>query len=281
MWLKETKQVMMRCVQLLASRKLEAGWLAGLFNGYVARADALLASQAGEAEHQVSVSLGPVREKLAKSAQLFNRYWMNDVNPLLQRGFIPPVTEGFERVLCKPSAAVEVPATGAAILLLRSPWQIEHRIASALGQTRGISIEQVSWELVPWRVILPSWEEEVEPHAALLSGIHVSDVAQFAEHRLLELGRKLSTNPRALPGPERLKWKAARTLAVALALTLRRAGWQLAYDGAGDTWEFRSGLRSLDPFGTLDLLASKRMRPEEWVQLCTELGIANLPLATA
>jgi hypothetical protein len=210
---------------------------------------------------------------------LFNQFWLNDVNPLLQRGFIPPITDGFVRVLQKSATFQRLPITSTAISLLRSGWHIEQRIAAALAETHATAIQQVSWELVPWRVILPSWEDEVQPHVGVLAAIQVREVAQFAENRLLELGRRLFHSPGTLPAPEQLRWKAARTLAVALALTLRRTGWQLAYEGAGDAWEFRHGLRSLNPFETLDLLASKRMLPEEWDRLCADLGIGNLPLA--
>jgi hypothetical protein len=274
-WLKETKLVLMRILH----SPPHAGdtWLAKLLRRYVSQADALLAAQSAQAEQIVAVSLAPVRERLAASAKLFNRFWLNDVTPLLNRGFLPPIGEGFERLIERAGNLTESNGPRSTSLL-RSPWIIEQRIASALADTHGTALQQVSWELVPWRVILPSWEAEVQPHAAVLASIHVREIAEYAENRLLELGRKVSPRDRLL-SPEQLRWTAARMLAVALALTLRRTGWQLAYEGAGDSWSFRLGIRSLDPFESLDLLASKRILREEWDRLCTDLGLANLPLA--
>ena len=264
-WLADIRQVVTRF-------SIQRGLPGRIVKRYVARADALLGMRTAGA---------PMTERFAAALPVFKRFWMNDVNPLLQRGFIPPVIEGYLRVLEKTGTASNYPLADSALSLLLRPWQVEQHIASALGKTRATGLQQVSWELVPWRVILPSWEEEIQPFIPVLSALQVRDVAQFAEHRLLELGRRLFARPGAVPGPEQLKWKAARTLAVALALTLRRTGWQLAYDGAGDPWEFRYGLRSLNPFDSVDLLASRRMLEDEWISLCDEIGIAQLPLAVS
>ena len=264
-WLKEIRHV-------LTHQGIEGGWTGGIVKRYVARADALLAAQKPDA---------PLTARWAVGQAVFKRFWLNDVNPLLQRGFIPPVIEGYVRVLQKIGFMADYPMERPSLSLLRSPWHVEQRIASALGKTRGTGLQPVSWELVPWRVILPSWEELIQPFIPVLSILQVRDVAEFAEHRLLELGRRVFSRPGVLWPPEQLRWASARILAVALALTLRRTGWQLAYEGAGDSWEFRYGLRSLNPFESVDLLASKRMHGDEWIRLCDELGIAQLPLAVS
>jgi hypothetical protein len=74
-----------------------------------------------------------------------------------------------------------------------------------------------------------------------------------------------------------LRGEVCRNIAVALVAAITKAGWHFDYGGPGTQYQFSGNSHALLPFSMADgLLRGDGV--EAWQMMCTEAGIADLPL---
>jgi hypothetical protein len=109
--------------------------------------------------------------------------------------------------------------------------------------------------------LLASWRDYVALHKDSLALIRVGDIDSLD---VLTFARGALQRPGRLYHPNQLKAMGAHILAVALALTLSRAGWEFLYAGPGSPLAFRNGGRVLEPFRLLSDLFNGSTTGADW-----------------
>jgi Zn-dependent protease with chaperone function/ribosomal protein S27AE len=262
------------------------------------------------------VGARPLAEGLRKihaAAPAFGYYWSNEVAPVLQAGFVPPLADGFqqfvngeigrkalaaarERSLAEDEGDVfdthpplrerlqalegyrQGDATGEdplAITLLADPRALERAvIAPVLPAAGGRPLPPIRWSEVGERVYQPIWQQETQGAAAHCSFLTVEALGTRARALAETLGAKL------LPGSEATEARQLRgswALGSALAVALSQAGW--ATEAApGEPVRMRGPAGPLDPFGAVHALVKGEMSAEAWVGECERLGIGSVEM---
>jgi len=264
------------------------------------------------------VGARPLAEGLKKihaAAPAFGYYWSNEVAPVLQAGFVPPLAAGFRRFVageigqkalaaaheqslqedegdaldthpplrerlkalagCRPGDTIT--ADPFAITLLADPQALERAvIAPALPPADGQQLPPIQWSEVGERVYQPIWQTETQGAAAHCGPLTVGALGQQASALSETLGAKLF--------PE---WEVALTevrqlrghwaLGAALAVALSQAGW--ATDVApGEPAMLRGPAGAVDPFGTVQALVKGELSAEAWADQCERAGIAGVEM---
>ena len=169
-----------------------------------------------------------------------------------------------------------------AVELLREPERLEHELLVALFGEEAGSLELLRWDDVPERVIVPGWREFFEPRRAGVAGITIGGLPDaVAAGNLEPLGRSLPLPPEIPEQPglpaDLYKDLAASALDTGVALALVDAGWK-ATAAPGEPVELHQGEHVVRPFGAAQALADRELKIEEWVEMCSAAGIAELPL---
>jgi len=243
-------------------------------------------------------------------------FWGNDMIPAIERGYVPPWSEGFGAFI----NALGIPDTFS--ILLQSLVQDEEpkefdthpllkdRLIS-LGQPQSLQIsfddlpatslldglrdlevqlanfklndlpkdglQQISWEEVGAKVYVPRWRERRDRFREVWEGMRIFSVVGTAtQSDLVNLGKKFLP-PRELPPPGNLSERGIGAIAAILSLALFDQGWGVeALPGA--EVKLTKGQKSLEPFALASEMAQGKISPESWRQKCAELGIADASL---
>lgn len=265
-----------------------------------------------------TVGARPLAEALRTihgAGQAFPAYFASEVVPLIDSGFRPPLAEGFQRFLQATMVAQMVSNTverelagGAtnpydthpplrerlaalrqlpegdipsadspAIALLNDTDTEEKRLLAFLtshGPTSDLKL--VRWESVASEAYVPTWRAVVQRHSAALAGLTASSLSSLCDDRLT-FGRKLLEKDRLLT-KDQIVDMARSVLDTALAAALAEAGWELDI-APGEPVRFKHNGEVLEPFTIMTGLVSRKLKPEEWLERCQQLGISDLPLA--
>ena len=254
-------------------------------------------------------------KKLAPAAAGFEAYWSQEVLPVVQAGFLPPIAEGFrrftadarvaaaqarllEQVLQRqetdphdthPSLAERVAAASLlpqgpdpsneqpAISLLSQVSELEHRwFAAVLDAESAGKLVPVAWEQVVSTVLLPSWREAVRNNAAALEGATVGDLPRFvAEGRAR--ARLVPGRVGAEDDPDARKAFVRWLAAAGTILALERAGWTIEAPPGAPVSARRNG-ETLLPFDALQKVADGSLTGDAWRDETSRLGVAELQL---
>jgi heat shock protein HtpX len=240
-------------------------------------------------------------------------YMRTEVLPLVKRGALPAVGEGFSRFLLTrklPEFLNEVVAEelidGAA-----SPYDshppLPTRIAMAtslcgpdkpLDPRRAIELienadriesEQLAnqadrqLEPVSWNEIgnlwISSWRDEVEQARPLLAEIDINAIPSDLRYINRLRGRLLGYPEAGTSYDEIILWWS-NTASAALAVLLLDAGFSMT-KRLGEPGQFTRGNATVEPFVELQQLIAGEISEEAWCARWTKLGFANRKLATA
>ena len=267
------------------------------------------------------VGARPLAEGLKKihaAAPAFGYYWSNEVAPVLQAGFVPPLAAGFRQFVAgeigqKALAAAQErslkedqgdvldthpplrerlegleglrpgDSTGAdplAITLLADPQALERAvIAPALPPADGQPLPPIQWSEVGERVYQPMWQKETQAAAAHCRPLTVGALGQQASALSATLGAKLFAEGE-VASAEVQQLRGNWALGSALAVALSRAGWTT--DAApGEPVMLRGPDTALDPFGTAQALVKGELSAEAWAEECERAGIAEVEMLGA
>ena len=254
-------------------------------------------------------------EKIHGSALFWRVYWVGEVAPIIGRNCIPDIGEGFRRFLAVASIAEFVNASIAEErksartsaldthppladriaamerLQERDPQPDELEASSLLDQLQSAellfveemnpqipkdSLQHVAWDDLGTLVTIPFWRSEVAKFGPLLLSRKVVSLPDLLK-QLPEIGSRLPDPKGTLLTPNQRTERAAHLLGIAVSLILLERGWKVHTQPA--VLQFSRDGETLDAFGLVNDLLVGTLSPEDWVQKCLHLGIAEETLA--
>ena len=252
---------------------------------------------------------------LARGSLAWSVYWREEVVPLIEAGFQPPVTEGFARFLSEselmnrigeaaeqqlsesrpdpydshppdaeriaalsalPSGVAVEDLGGPAIGLVTGLEAIEPVLLAGMLKP-GIQLRPVRWEDAGTVAVLPGMRERVRQQAALVSGYTIGWVPELLKYAD-RLGHSEASTVRQTVAEDQARLIGLGLASSALANALAQNGWT-AESFPGRPFMMRRGEVVLEPFSEVKRLASGEVDVESWQRRCWDLGIRDLSLA--
>jgi heat shock protein HtpX len=257
-------------------------------------------------------------KRIHGAALAFNGYWLNEVAPVLSKGFHPPLVEGFRRYLASSRIAAAVSSslerelaegqvdpydthpplreriaalqtvpngetTGndlAAISLLGDVEGLEARlITTTAHESTAQVLPLLAWDDVGRKIWVPAWEAYAGKYADVLAGNTPHALPALLQN-LDALSHRLRECDGEDLGPEQRYQQAIGMLGVALAVALSRNGWE-PHVLPGDDVDCEHNGTFIKPLDIVPKLVSGELAPEAWHELCVGAGIAELDLGRA
>lgn len=253
---------------------------------------------------------------LAGGSVAWRAYWRNEVVPLLESGFQPPITEGFQRFLNEPQIRQDVEKAAQELLAqARSDPYDSHppdneRIAALtampsgpgdaggppaaslvdgieaiepvllIGLLRpGIQMRRITWQDAGALAMLPGWRDRVRRQTLMLRNHTVGwlpELVKYADR----LGASEGGAAARQLAPDQVRSLGVGLAGAAFATALADHGWS-AESLPGRSVVMRCGELTVEPFSEVDRMARGEVDAATWQQRCAQLGIGDLPLATA
>jgi heat shock protein HtpX len=255
-------------------------------------------------------------EAMERASIAFSIYWQSAVVPVLESGYLPPITEGFACFLDRRATATAVDAVLAerrdqrrderydshpplaareqalrslpsrsysaseprAISLLDRLPELERAVVAGLTGRAAVPPVSIAWTEVGERVVRLQWQR-------MASEIG-TDLQHMTTARLPELignAERIGRARARLRGADAWLSKDRATnaglaaLQAALGLALSRDSWLIEWLPGLPVTLRRDGV-AVELHDTFDKLASGRLSPTSWQALCAELGIDGLRL---
>lgn len=249
-------------------------------------------------------------ESVHRTSLAYEVYWFEEVVPLLDRGYRPPIVTGFTQFLrvahidtaLKETVQRELregkghihdshPPLAERIRALKSMRggslngdepvvttivsdidRLEHGILSALDESAAAGLRAIRWEEAA-AVFMQLWREQVKTHAPTLRGIVPGEFSRVAGS-LPSFAARLQLTE--VPPAERTRI-AASVIGCAFAALLHDNGWSCILT-PGEPVVMVRGDHAIRPFEVLPRLMSGELRMEEWNTQCRAAGIEQLTL---
>jgi hypothetical protein len=264
-------------------------------------ADALAAKIAGPA------AAASALRKIEVIASAWGTYFHSEVIPLLDKGRIAPLLEGFDRYW-RAAQTPDTPAWGAlsaaleankfvgvgdthppladrvaalgdpaplsdyappALGLLDDVPYMEERVLRDLLKDAGTKLNPVGWDAIADAVWLPIWRSVVEANKKGFSRLEPGDVpAALADWEPLA---RATRNGPAVASPEAERRRVVRLMATWFAVALADRGWTIEAPPGLAVRAVRDG-RAVEPFRAVDEYA-KHPDPAAWAAMCDEHGL--------
>jgi hypothetical protein len=259
-------------------------------------ADALAARITG-----VEVTCSALR---ATHSNLFAAFWSRELAPVLQCGFLPPISSGFDafrreqpdeelQIQDDPSdpydthpplalrlkALSNLPATvppesdtRSSLSLLKDLAELERRIVEAPSGPPQSGWKQVEWQDCAANVFIPYWEAEVTKFADIFSFVRFKDLPSIIPDRAAaRIGGEYNTSAEAN------RIYAQVLVGRAAGLALLREGWT-GTGAPGDPVWFTKGPRRINPSALVRDLWAAKFKDTDWREMASEAGVSDLPL---
>jgi Zn-dependent protease with chaperone function len=311
-WIYKTRAAIGRTIEKLSGNVLQKIFVAygNLFlrvTHAVSRRQEFIADEVAGNAAGAAVMASALR-KVHGAAAAFHDYWRGEVAPVLNSGFLPPISAGFAKfvqadlVASNMAAAVKTAEaehlhspfdthpplrervaalqvlpqglwgdTRPAVMLLGDPQRWERRLLGAsINEDWARSLTPLAWEGVVEKVYLPLWRQAVKENARQLAGTLVSRPA-FAGKLADAMARG-----RFHDADQAIVNRVQLTI-TALSLALYTNGWQ-PHTAPGEAIVFRRGEQKFDPAVELMAVATGKVGFDAWVARCVELGIDGLVL---
>jgi len=237
---------------------------------------------------------------------MFDAYWRNEYAPALDKGFRPPLADGFARFLTVPrisdavskivNAEMESGETGLydshpslrdrisalqqvevikeeetnpAISLLRGLENLEASFLSAITDPdTARKIQPISWEQVGGKVWFPIWQDHVDTHKEVLQGVRL--------HALPVILSDPESKRRLLSGTAETEESDQNAfleglIGAAIAVILVGKGWQLNATPGNDVTLSLEGF-DVSPFIVVRQLLVGDSTTDSWEKLCTSVN---------
>jgi hypothetical protein len=251
---------------------------------------------------------------LGQGSIAFNVYWRQEVVPLIEAGFQPPLADGFSRFLAEPDVMKEVAAAAdsqlsqahtdpydshpsdaeriaalaglppgpdygdepAAITLVEGVDAIDQVLLIGILKP-GVQLRAITWADAGTVALVPGLRERVRRQAAMVSAYTVGwlpELLKYADR----LGQSEARAAGASIAPDRARAMGIGLAGAALANALAQNGW-MAESLPGRPIVMRHGETTVEPFLEVDRLARGEVDPLAWQRRCIELGIRDLSLS--
>jgi hypothetical protein len=252
---------------------------------------------------------------LGRGSIAWNVYWRQEVVPLLDAGFQPPLTGGFAHFLSEsevmkrvgeeaekqlseakadpydshPPDAERIAALSAlpgasdgsdpgepAISLVNGVEAIEPVLLMGMLKP-GVQLRPIRWEDAGPYAIMPGLRDRVQRQAALVGGYSVGWLPELLKYAD-RLGQSEASSARLTVAPDQARSIGMGLAGAALANALAQNGWA-AESLPGSPVRMRRGDAVIEPFTEVDRLARGEVDVETWQRRCWDLGIRDLSLA--
>jgi Zn-dependent protease with chaperone function len=311
-WIYKTRAAIGRTIHQLSNSVLQKVfvWYGNLFlriTHAVSRqqefiADAVAARVAG------APAMVSALRKVHGTAGIFHGYWNGEVAPVLNSGYLPPIGEGFAKLVSadtvKKTIAESIRAEEAegqsnpfdthpplrervaalnaapdnathdvrpAVSLLIDPDRWHRPLLSFVNAEWASSLKPLRWEEVLATIHVPMWRNLVKEHSRWVAGVTASTLPSSGQ-----LSGSLVQH--ALAEDAQLAFVKVHVMAAALSLALIGAGWT-ASRTLGESTVFRRDGHELRPFEDVFAIATGKLSPDAWRERCALLGLDSLPLA--
>ncbi len=276
-------------------------------------ADRMAAGVAGAA------AMSSALKRVSAAGQLFPAYLDQEVGPVLNAGFLPPVAAGFQEFLgserigvvsaqlvanaeeaettdpfdthpCLRDRLAALDTVGgpnrtnastepAAALVGNADAHARALLEAVAGADAIRKLKPIEWDAVGTAVYANRWRELVQQHWGWL-GRFTTHTLPAGKDGFITAGTDLpGTDQESLNGDERAA-RASQLLAVSVAVMLVDDGWRV-HTRPGLPLTLERDARSFDPFAAIDALANGRLSHEGWLAECEALGIAGRALGKA
>lgn len=249
-------------------------------------------------------------KKLQGTAVAYDAYWSQELQPVLQAGFVAPIADGFRQfagekkiveamsevlarelregttdpydthpALADRVAAVEGLPPGpdpagepAAISLLCNVTELEREwLGFVVDPAKAEMLQHVDWEAVPAAVLIPAWENEIAKSGFVLGDATLADLTSVIAESQVRAARL----PQFGNSDEELEKRVhfLHWLAgVALALALHREGWEIE-SAPGSPVRVRRGGVAWNPLEMVKKIADGSLSAEEWRAMVEQQGL--------
>lgn len=282
----------------------------GISRGQEFTADRLAAETAGGAAMKSALTA------LHRSGHAFDSYWENEFTPALQRGYYPPLLEGYAAFIATPAIAAaleeELSAELAAgesdpfashpalrerlaalrdevgpqaldatpaLLLLGEVAALEVQLVKgAVDPAAHAAMQPLDWHQAAEQVWLPFWEERIQD-CPVIPAVTLAELPGLLENRA-DLARQLTGDEVPTSWEEERDALLAFLLGATLTVTLARRGWRISTLPGAEVLACR-GEHQLHPFAQVKQLVSGELSRMAWQELCAGTALSDIPLAPA
>ena len=256
--------------------------------------------------------------RIATTAPVFGLFMREEVIPVLNAGYLPPIAQGFEQYLRSArvtgllqqigshaeaeheatamdthpplgqrlAALGNLPATvdsagdnrPASVLLSDTDGLARALLQFANGSEIVSRLQDIGWTDVPATVYAARWRSTAQTLAAPLAQFTV-DTLPIGEQAFVQAGRALiPEGERPVNDRDEAARRAFHILYSALAAALLEEGW--AYETApGEPIIFTRGDCRLNAYERVAAAAAGTLNAEEWRRECAQLGLTGRSLA--
>ena len=324
-WIYRTRAAIGRTLQNMARH---SGWLVKPFEWYgaaflrITHAISRRQEYAADALAARTVGTRPLATGLLAiegAAGALTPYWFTELAPVLERGFRPPIADGFTSFLSSANIAPQVDAVVAeamtqnkadvydthpplgdrlaaldvqpelnmrrddgprAITLLGDLDAVEARFVEFVTDGKLKSPPPIAWDDVGERVWSAVWRDRVQAARAQLAGITPAKIPALASD-LADTAVQFGLAPnRQVAQQQGADGEAAHLLACGCAVILLHHGWSLSAL-PGETVSFSQGDTRITPFATIPALAKKEASAGEWQASWRAAGLADIDLTAS
>jgi len=243
-------------------------------------------------------------------------YVRQEVIPVLQAGFMPPIAAGFSSFLATSRVAaasreiVDAAESNGQTDLFDTHPSLRHRLA-ALGSTNGeglsaddsepayklingletqahalaefafgadtmAKLKRVDWESVADSVYAAGWRDLVKEHSAWLSR-YTADGLPIGKPAFIRLGSDLVRSDEENINSDVRIARAAHVITAGIGVLLLDRGWH-AHTTPGMPLLVVRGSETFDPADSVRQLADEAITQDAWKVQCQSVGIAGLRL---
>jgi heat shock protein HtpX len=242
-------------------------------------------------------------------------YWVSEVWPVVGKGCLPAIGDGFLQFLAAPPIAEQlqravqneiaegktnpfdthpplrdrISAIGKlpdishncefkpASDLFESPGKLEREfLENRNPRLAEKPLRKVKWDQVGELVMIPSWKKVAEEHLGFLRQFTVGTLPA-ALNRLEELASRIHNPQGMLLSGEQRAESALQVIECGVNLSLVENGWKLVSQPG--IFHFCRGEERIQTHQVVGDLIPGKMSGEEWRERCERLGIAELRLA--
>jgi Zn-dependent protease with chaperone function len=311
-WIYKTRAAIGRTIEKLSDSVLQKIFVlyGNLFlrvTHAVSRRQEFVADEVAAGAAGAAVMASALR-KVHGAAVAFQSYWSSEVGPVLNSGYLPPLTAGFARFVegdamqarialsirseeeggesnpydTHPPLRERVAALNAlpagttgdtrpAMSLLGDPARWERRLLGAvINPEWAQSLKPLSWDNVIDEVYVPMWRAAVKEHGGLIKGTILSRPA-FAGKLADAIARG------QLHDAEQAVLFRVQIMSTALSLALHSSGWS-ARTAPGQEVVFQRDGHEIRTYSELMSVASGKVTGGQWAERCVALGIEGLAI---
>ncbi|MBI2212637.1 MAG: M48 family metallopeptidase [Acidobacteria bacterium] len=316
-WIYKTRAAIGRTIQSLGDGVLHKPFL--WYGNFFLRVTQAISRRQELAADQLAAAIaGPAALAngliaVHRAAPAFDSYWRNEIVPLLNAGYRPPIADGFRQFVnidsissamekiadeelqhgeadiydSHPPLRERLAALGqleqrtapadepVAASLLRNTSRIERELLAVLGGAElAKSLKPLSWSAAGTTVFLPFWRERVSKNASVLADLTPESLSSLIGS-MTGLVRKLDMD--GVPPEERVD-AAEDVIGCAIAVVLADRGWTPVAEPGREIEMTRDEL-VMRPFSVMRRLRTAELAAEGWQTELVAAGIAGAPLA--